>query len=267
MKVATFWRSFRTFRDLAVAGLMLLDGLRSCEVLAVQLEDLQLASTQMRVLGKGNKQRLLPLPQPIIDVLQNYLRLERPPHSLAFSVRLPQRPPSWTTHDRGRTPLPVPPSSRHQPGSSGQSSSIPAYLRRRYGARRHLLARAPTSHGTFSDPHHHALCPTRSQGCLGRIRPGHRKPDPFGIFSHPMSQSRPSLEEIFETHIQTLALTRRPATVSRLSRRRSPLPVLSPHRFSRPEPAQPTSPRSSSARLARFAVATTTALIQQNPRQ
>src|SRR6266568_3986766 len=135
-------------------------------------------------------------------------------HSLAFSVRLPQRPPSWTTHDRGRTPLPVPPSSRHQPGSSGQSSSIPAYLRRRYGARRHLLARAPTSHGTFSDPHHHALCPTRSQGCLGRIRPGHRKPDPFGIFSHPMSQSRPSLEEIFETHIQTLALTRRPATVS-----------------------------------------------------
>ncbi len=29
-----------------------------------------------------------------------------------------------------------------------------------------------------------------------------------------MSQSRPSLEEIFETHIQTLALTRRPATVS-----------------------------------------------------
>ena len=29
-----------------------------------------------------------------------------------------------------------------------------------------------------------------------------------------MSQSTPSLEEIFETHIQTLALTRRPATVS-----------------------------------------------------
>ena len=29
-----------------------------------------------------------------------------------------------------------------------------------------------------------------------------------------MSQSRPSLEEIFETHIQTLALTRRPATLS-----------------------------------------------------
>jgi len=91
-EVATFWRSFRTFRDLAVAGLMLLDGLRSCEVLAVQLEDLQLASTQMRVLGKGNKQRLLPLPQPIIDVLQNYLRLERPhTHSLSLFVCLKGR--------------------------------------------------------------------------------------------------------------------------------------------------------------------------------
>ena len=60
--VAQFWRSFRTFRDLALVGLMLLDGLRSCEVLALQLEDLQLAEAQMRVLGKGNKKRVLPLP-------------------------------------------------------------------------------------------------------------------------------------------------------------------------------------------------------------
>ncbi len=77
-EVATFWRSFRTFRDLAVTGLMLLAGLRSCEVLAVQLDDLQLDSAQMRVRGKGNQQRLLPLPQEIIDVLQNYMQLERP---------------------------------------------------------------------------------------------------------------------------------------------------------------------------------------------
>jgi integrase/recombinase XerD len=77
-EVAKFWRSFRCFRDLAVTGLMLLDGLRSCEILALQLDDLQLADAQMRVLGKGNKQRVLPLPQEIIDVLQNYLRLERP---------------------------------------------------------------------------------------------------------------------------------------------------------------------------------------------
>ena len=77
-EVARFWCSFRTFRDLAVVGLMLLDGLRSGEVLAPQLEALDLADAQLPVLGKGNKQRVLPLPHEILEVLQNYLRLERP---------------------------------------------------------------------------------------------------------------------------------------------------------------------------------------------
>ena len=45
-EVAKFWQSFHTYRDLAMVGLMLLDGLRSCEVLALQLEDLQLAEGQ-----------------------------------------------------------------------------------------------------------------------------------------------------------------------------------------------------------------------------
>src|ERR1017187_9422179 len=77
-QVARFWRSFRTFRDLALVGLMLLDGLRSCEVLALQLADLQLTDGQMRVHGKGNKTRVLPLPPEIREVLEKYLRLERP---------------------------------------------------------------------------------------------------------------------------------------------------------------------------------------------
>ena len=77
-EVAKFWQSFRTYRDLALVGLMLLDGLRSCEVLALQLEDLQLAEGQLRALGKGNKKRLVPLPPEILEVLERYLRLERP---------------------------------------------------------------------------------------------------------------------------------------------------------------------------------------------
>lgn len=83
-EVALFWHSFRTFRDLALVGLMLLDGLRSCEVLALQLEDLQLSEAQMRVLGKGNKKRVLPLPPEIIEVLEKYLRLERPLTNSSF---------------------------------------------------------------------------------------------------------------------------------------------------------------------------------------
>ncbi len=57
---------------------MLLDGLRSREVLALELEDVQLADGQMRVRGKGNKQRLLPLPPDILEVLRHYLSVERP---------------------------------------------------------------------------------------------------------------------------------------------------------------------------------------------
>jgi len=93
-EVARFWRSFRTFRDLALIGLMLLDGLRSQETLDLKLEDLQLVDAQIRVLGKGNKQRLLPLPAETIQVLHNYLRLERPltnSHALFVCLKGRQR--------------------------------------------------------------------------------------------------------------------------------------------------------------------------------
>ena len=53
-QVAGFWKGFRTFRDLAIVALMLLDGLRSCEVLQLQLEDLSLPQAHLRVLGKGS---------------------------------------------------------------------------------------------------------------------------------------------------------------------------------------------------------------------
>ncbi len=76
--VCRFWSSFHSFRDLAIVGLMLLDGLRSCEVLALQVPDLRLHEAQLRVLGKGQKTRFLPLSQDIVDVLQSYLFIERP---------------------------------------------------------------------------------------------------------------------------------------------------------------------------------------------
>jgi integrase len=79
-EVAGFWASFRTSRDLAIVGLMLFDGLRSCEVLALNRDDLLLPESQVRVRGKGNKLRWLPLAPEAIQLLDHYLRLERPPH-------------------------------------------------------------------------------------------------------------------------------------------------------------------------------------------
>ncbi len=77
-QVQRFWRSFRTARDLALVGLLLLSGLRSCEVLGLELEDLRLSEAQLRVCGKGAKVRLLPLPPDTIRLLDAYLKTERP---------------------------------------------------------------------------------------------------------------------------------------------------------------------------------------------
>src|SRR5437773_9723986 len=77
-EVARFWSSFRTSRDFAIVGLMLLNGLRSAEVLALNRDDVLLSEAQLRVRGKGNKLRLLPLAPETIQLLDHYLRLERP---------------------------------------------------------------------------------------------------------------------------------------------------------------------------------------------
>lgn len=77
-EVAQFWRSFRSFRDLSIVALMLLDGLRSREVITLRLEDLRASEGQILVHGKGNRERVLPLPADTLQALQNYLRVERP---------------------------------------------------------------------------------------------------------------------------------------------------------------------------------------------
>ena len=77
-EVARFWSSFRTSRDLAIVGLMLLQGLRSKEVITLNCEDVLLSESQICVRGKGNKIRILPLASDTILLLDRYLRLERP---------------------------------------------------------------------------------------------------------------------------------------------------------------------------------------------
>lgn len=91
-QVARFWSSFRTSRDLAIVGLMLLQGLRSQEVLDLNRDDLLLPEAQIRVRGKGNKTRFLPLAPEAIQLLDHYLRLERPdPSTAALFVSLKGR--------------------------------------------------------------------------------------------------------------------------------------------------------------------------------
>ena len=88
-EVARFWSSFRTARDLAIVGLMLLQGLRSAEVLSLNEDDVLLSEAQLRVRGKGNKLRFLPLAPETVQLLDHYRRLERPhPCTAALFVSL-----------------------------------------------------------------------------------------------------------------------------------------------------------------------------------
>ena len=88
-EVARFWSSFRTARDLALVGLMLLQGLRSAEVLGLNEDDVLLSEAQLRVRGKGNKLRFLPLAPETVQLLDHYRRLERPnPCTAALFVSL-----------------------------------------------------------------------------------------------------------------------------------------------------------------------------------
>ena len=91
-EVARFWSSFRTSRDLAIVGLMLFEGLRSQEVLDLNRDDLLLPEAQIRVRGKGSRIRFLPLAPEAIQLLDHYLRLERPdPSATALLVSLKGR--------------------------------------------------------------------------------------------------------------------------------------------------------------------------------
>jgi len=70
--------SFRTDRDRAIAGLMLLSGLRSAEVLGLQIADIDIGQGWVRVTGKGDKERRVPLDPDVAGLIQSYLLAERP---------------------------------------------------------------------------------------------------------------------------------------------------------------------------------------------
>ncbi|MCP4895674.1 MAG: tyrosine-type recombinase/integrase [bacterium] len=77
-QVVAFLRSLRRYRDLAVVYLMLFCGLRSSEVLSLRTSDVDVLDRRLRIHGKGNRERMLPLPEELLQVLNDYIRLERP---------------------------------------------------------------------------------------------------------------------------------------------------------------------------------------------
>lgn len=70
--------SLRTWRDKAIAGLMLFSGLRSVEVLALAVADVDIAQGWARVAGKGGRERRTPVDAEVAGWVQTYLLVERP---------------------------------------------------------------------------------------------------------------------------------------------------------------------------------------------
>jgi site-specific recombinase XerD len=128
--VARFWRSFRTTRDLALVALMLLNGLRSREVLGLKLGDLLLSEAQVRVRGKGSRTRLLPLPPETIRLLQCYLKTERP------LTNAPEVFVSLKGKARGQamTPAGLRSLFRHHRTTSGVAQANPHRFRHTFGS-------------------------------------------------------------------------------------------------------------------------------------
>jgi site-specific recombinase XerD len=77
-ETAALLGSFRTDRDRAMAGLMLLSGLRSAEVLGLRVADIDIGRGWVRVTGKGDKERRVPVDPDVAGLIQSYLLAGRP---------------------------------------------------------------------------------------------------------------------------------------------------------------------------------------------
>ncbi|MDJ0350552.1 site-specific integrase [Cryobacterium sp. PH29-G1] len=76
--VDRFLRSMDMHRDRAIVLVMLLGGLRAAEVRGLQLADVDLGRRRLRVVGKGSKERHVPVDGAFFTEVAAYLRHERP---------------------------------------------------------------------------------------------------------------------------------------------------------------------------------------------
>lgn len=85
-QVRAFLATLGRYRDLSLVYLMLFCGLRSHELLALRIHDIDGDNQSLLVNGKGNKQRIVPLPPIACTTIAGYLRCERPRHCLTERV-------------------------------------------------------------------------------------------------------------------------------------------------------------------------------------
>jgi integrase/recombinase XerC len=77
-EVEQFFSTLHSYRNKSIVMLMLICGLRSQEVLNLKLCDINTFNKRLKVLGKGNKERIVPVPDNVLEILNKYIETERP---------------------------------------------------------------------------------------------------------------------------------------------------------------------------------------------
>jgi integrase/recombinase XerC len=73
-----FFADLLTYRDRAIVLAMLVGGLRAGEVRSLRLADVDVGLRRVRVVGKGGRERVVPVHRSFFVEVTNYLRHERP---------------------------------------------------------------------------------------------------------------------------------------------------------------------------------------------
>jgi integrase/recombinase XerC len=129
-EVGAFVADLLTHRDRAIALLMVLGGLRAGEVRRLLLGDVDVAVRRVRVVGKGGRERVVPVDRAFFTELTGYLRSERPPGLATpecFVVLV------GSTAGQSLTEAGLRSVFRHHRGTSGAVRVRPHRLRHTYG--------------------------------------------------------------------------------------------------------------------------------------
>lgn len=70
-----FAEDFAGQRDRLILEILYATGMRRAELIGLKIKDVDFRNRQLRVLGKGNKERLLPFGKNLTDAIQHYLTL------------------------------------------------------------------------------------------------------------------------------------------------------------------------------------------------
>lgn len=69
--------SFESLRNKAIIELFYATGIRRSELIELKISDLDLSSNQLKVLGKRNKERIVPILPPVKEILESYLKIRQ----------------------------------------------------------------------------------------------------------------------------------------------------------------------------------------------